>query len=219
MPSRRATAQTCCPAAPPKPTSAKPRGSTPRRTDTSWIACAMRAFAISTKPAAVSSSERAWPAAASASADARERLLHRRRAQREREALPAHAAEEQVHVGERELARAGARAVAERPRLGARALRPDREREAVEAAERAAARGHGVDAQHRRAHADPGHDASRRRDPSRRPPPARRRWRCRPCRSRSRARGPPAPPRAPRPPRRRPGPRAARSGRGSAPPP
>ncbi len=66
----RATAQTCWPAAPPKPTSANSRGSTPRRTDTSWIACAMRAFATSTKPAASSSALRGRPAAASSPASA-----------------------------------------------------------------------------------------------------------------------------------------------------
>jgi hypothetical protein len=49
-------------------------------------------------------------------------------------------------------ARAGA-PVAERARLGARALGPDREAEAVEAAQRSAAGRDGVHAQHRRAHA------------------------------------------------------------------
>ena len=35
IPNSRAMAQTCCPLAPPNPTSAQPRGSTPRATDTS----------------------------------------------------------------------------------------------------------------------------------------------------------------------------------------
>ena len=189
MPSGRATAHTCCPPAPPKPTSAHSRGSTPRATDTCAIACAMLALATSTKPAATSSRVRSRPAARSARADRVERGVDRLAREREREAVRLHAAEREVRVGERELARAGA-PVAERARLRARALGADREAEAVEAAQRAAARRDGVDAQHRRAHA---HAADHRLEAARQlaaPRAATRRSRCRPCRSRPRARSP-----------------------------
>ena len=196
MPSRRATAQTCCPAAPPKPTSAKSRGSTPR---------AHRHLLDRLRHARVRDLD-----------EARRDLVERARVAgggeraRERARARARPAPARSGNGKRSgrmrprnrftsvsaSSRAPRPPVAERARVGARALGPDREPEAVEAAERAAARGHGVDAQHRRAHAHAGHHGLEARGPSRRPPPARRRSRCRPCRSRSRARC--RPPRATR---------------------
>ena len=64
-------------------------------------------------------------------------------------------AEDEVTVGHRQRP---ALAVACRARLRARALGPDEEPSAVEPADRAAARRHSVDAQHRRADAHPGDD-------------------------------------------------------------
>ena len=57
--SRRATSVTCRPAAPPKATSVKPRGSTPRRTDTSWMPSAMFVLTTRAMPSAACSSCRA----------------------------------------------------------------------------------------------------------------------------------------------------------------
>ncbi len=96
-------AQTCWPAAPPKPTSAQSRGSTPRATETSAMAWAMLALATSTKPAAISSG-RGVARRAQLRLQRGERALHRARAQREGEAVGLHAPEGEVHVGERELA-------------------------------------------------------------------------------------------------------------------
>jgi hypothetical protein len=86
----------------------------------------MLALATSTKPAAM-----------------------RRALEREGESVRLHAAERQVHVGECELAGAGA-PVTQRSGQGARALRADRQAEAVETTQRAPAGRHRVDAQHRR---------------------------------------------------------------------
>ena len=144
----------------------------------------MLSTAISRKPSAISSGS-AWPsAAATSSSRAREAsgssgwLPSARTPPGSARADPA---EEQVAVGDRQRP---AVAVAGRPRVGARRLRPDAEAHAVEAADRAAAGRDGVDLHHRRADADAGDDASRRPARSARRS-ATRRSRCRPCRSRS----------------------------------
>ena len=85
-------------------------------------------------------------------ADRVERGVDRLARERKRKAVRLHAAEREVRIGDRELARARA-SITEWARLRARALGADREAEAVEAAQRSASRRDGVHAQHRRAHA------------------------------------------------------------------
>ena len=83
------------------------------RTDTSPIACAMLAFAISTKPAASAFGLQSWPAARElARAARRARRATGSRSSGKREAVGRQAAEEGVDVGERELAREARPAVA-----------------------------------------------------------------------------------------------------------
>ena len=216
IPSSRAMAQTCCPAAPPKPTSstvARVDARAPRRP--AAMACAMLALATSTKPAAISSGPgRSRPRAAPRSA----RRAHAPRAPRveangKRSGCTRPRLE--VHVRKRQLTCLGP-PVAERARIGAGALGPHRS------------------------------SGSRRSGTAIRPPPPRcgcAAWAPSPARrppgsrscapphrrtisetsvevppmSKPRARSKPAAaPRAPLPRRPRPGRRAARAGRGSA---
>jgi hypothetical protein len=149
-------------------------------------------------------------------ADRFERGVDRRARERKREAVRLHATEREVCVGDRELARVRA-PITEWTRSRARALRPDREAEAVEAAQRPAAGCHRVHAQHRRAHT---HAADHRLEAAQELAGLEQRDVGRGAahveadRAReARARGD----RGSRRPRRRPGPRAARSARGIAP--
>ena len=82
-----------------------------------------------------------------------ERLV-RRLAEHLREPLRLDLAQQHVRIGDGQRAAAP---VARRPGIRARAVRPGAQPRAVEAEDRAAARGHGVDAHHRRAHAHAGH--------------------------------------------------------------
>ncbi len=112
----------------------------------------MFAFAISTKPAAISSRVRTTPCGAEPRSERVERALDPLPVERERKAIADEPPEREVDVGDGQLGRVGV-PVAERAGTRARALGPDAEAVAVVAAERAAARGDGVDRQHRRADA------------------------------------------------------------------
>ena len=91
-----------------------------------------------------------------------ERRLDGLQLELEGEAIRLHAAQKEVDVGQSQLAGARppglvAQAVAERPRVGARALRSHGQAKDIEATQRAASRRHGVNPQHRRPYANATH--------------------------------------------------------------
>ena len=118
----------------------------------------MFSTAILMKPSATSSAERPSPISRASCAKARahrvgvERLVLRL-AENLRKEIRDQLADHHVGVGDRERPAA---AVALRAGIGAGAVGPDAEARAVEMQDRAAARRHGVDEHHRRAHAHAG---------------------------------------------------------------
>ena len=127
------------------------------------IALAIAPTAMSMKPSATCSGVRGWPVARSISAASSPNL--RSTTSRSSASSPCgpntrgkvrrlDLAEHHVGVGHRQRPAAP---VAGRPGVGAGALGPDAKARAVEAQDRAAAGGDGVDAHHRRAHAHAGH--------------------------------------------------------------
>ncbi len=108
--------------------------------------------AMSMKPSATCSGERALPVACSISrGERRELRAHDGSVERLVALRPEHLGKERrldladgdVRIGDGERPAAP---VGRRPRIGARALRPDAKARAVESEDRAAAGGHGVDA-------------------------------------------------------------------------
>ena len=155
----RAIAQTCCPPAPRIRPARGRADRLPRATDTSAIACAMLALAISTKPAATSSAlDARSPPRPGVHASRRAQRRPRSRLERKGKAIGRHPTEREVDVGQAELRARGwpARpAVTDRPRIGARALRAHGQADPSKRHSEPAARRDRVDAQHRRLHAHP----------------------------------------------------------------
>ena len=146
IPSSAAIAAACIGPAPPKGSSAKPRGSMPRSTVTTRSARTISWLATRTIPAAVSSGS-SPSAAASAPTAARGRVGVERDAAGEAR-VGGEVAEQQVGVGHRRLGAAAA--VTGGPGLGAGRARADPQRAAgVAPADRAAAGADRVDVDHR----------------------------------------------------------------------
>ena len=162
MPSASATRQACWPAAPPKQHSVYSVTSWPRCTEICLIALAMLPTAMSTKPSATCSGVRRLPVASRISLRQRGELRpYRPGIERLVAMRPEHGGKEcRLHLAQHHVAVGdGERpvlAVAGGAGIGAGGIRPDAVARAVEMQDRAAARGDGVDAHHRRAHAHAG---------------------------------------------------------------
>ena len=150
MPSSRASSAACRPPAPPAQTRVKPRGSTPRSTETARIAPTMLALTTRTIPAAASTVERPSGSPTNLSTAARERSSRSRR-RPPRKASGFEVAEDDVGVGDGRLG--AALVVTGGAGVGAGAARADPQGVAgVDPADRAAAGADRVDVD--RGHAD-----------------------------------------------------------------
>ena len=158
IPSRSATSQAWSGPAPPNATSSSPRGSCPCSTLTTRIARTISSFATAITPSAAARSDRNGPPTCAQRLPRGSRVEAQAAGDRHLRVEPS---EEDVGVGHRR--QAAAAAVGRRPRIGARALRPDAQRPAlVEPRDRPAARADGVDVDVRHAHRQAGDDPLRR---------------------------------------------------------